>query len=124
MNIHRFRLPTPDAACILEIPDQFLLLGINADRELSRLLMRLTLVPNIRELLVSVGMWGPFVFFDIQSQVIPGVLQQAADYRATHAMSDLGQTLPHVVQPTVEPFGPPHRVARRVRFNHFQEGGH
>jgi hypothetical protein len=115
---------SPLPALVVEVTNQLLFLGIYTYRGLSRLLMHLALLPNVLELLVAFGMRLAFMFLDIQPQPIPRRFQQPTDDRATHPMPKRYQSRSHIVQPTIQPFGLPHRVAGRVWLYDFQQAWH
>jgi hypothetical protein len=66
MELHRCRLLTPDPSGLLEVPDQLLLLGIDADAGMSRWLRRRARFPDIVEWLIRLGMGRAFALLDIQ----------------------------------------------------------
>jgi hypothetical protein len=97
VDIHHFRVPTPDATPMLEIANQFLLFGIDAEGRVSGLFVRLTLRPQVGELPVTFRMRLPFMPLDIQSQARAYRLQQATDDGTPHLMTPFDQAPPQIL---------------------------
>src|SRR5438132_17512 len=76
-----FRVPggPPLAPAILEVPDQFLFLGIHRDHRLAPLLEGPDLAVEVRELGVAVGMGRPLFGLAVALQAVVEPVQQLRD---------------------------------------------
>lgn len=81
MHTHGFgiALRPPLPPCVLEITDEFLLLGIDRDGRLLLLLKPTDPRADVAELSVAVGMLRPFPLLLIRLQAVVTVMQQLRD---------------------------------------------
>lgn len=87
MRIHHFRFLTPDLARILEVANQFFLLGIHADAGLAAGLMRRSLSLDVLKLLVTLGMLLACRLLTVGAQTIALLSEQATNDRFADAMT-------------------------------------
>lgn len=77
-------LPLPSV--VLERPDQFFLLAIDRDDRRSLSLSRRTLLRDVRELGIALGMTGPFQDLLVRLEGIVALPQHVTDGRLSHAV--------------------------------------
>jgi hypothetical protein len=100
MHPDRFGLALgpPFAAGVLEVPDQLLLLGIDADHRLTGGQRRLGDRVDVLKLRVTVGVPGALAGLDVGLQAVAQQPQQLGDRREMHAVALLAQRrgeMPH-----------------------------
>ena len=110
-------------AAILEIADQFLLLGVDRDRRLARRQRRLHLIVEVTELRVAVGMAGSFAGLAVGLQAVAHLAQQIGHDVMADAMAKPVQPGRQVAQALGRPQQRRHRVAARRRLDQFLQVG-
>ena len=96
MHVHDFGLVPPGLTCIFEVAYPFFLLGVNADRGLSSVLVQGALLGDIGKLRVTIRMGCPIVLFDILMKPIVPRFQQAADHGLTDLLAHTFQRLDNI----------------------------
>jgi hypothetical protein len=78
-------------APVLEIADQFILLGIDRDRRLAGRQRRLHPIIDVAELCIAIRMTGPFARLAVGLQAVIELMQQFADHRTTDLVAHIAQ---------------------------------
>src|SRR5260370_10465441 len=111
MDAHRLGIPLAPQfpAAVLEVADQFLLLGVNGNRWITRNDCRLYGGIDVLELCISVGMMGPLAGLAVGLTAILLLAQQLADQLLAHLEALATQGLGDVALTTTDP---PYRCLR------------
>lgn len=110
---HRACFAAPGAPGVLEIADQFLLLGIHANCRLFSLQKRASLAGQIAHLLVSVGILSFAAFLAIVAQRVTQLLQQTPDGFTADLKLLATQLFNQLAQRLTDPLRAVDGVARR-----------
>jgi hypothetical protein len=121
MHIDLFGFLTPNTACILEVADQLLLLGVDTECRLAGGLMLSSLCQNVLELEISLWLFLSDKFFDIGPQSVVVCPEQSTDHRQADLMTLLTETALDISQTAVEPLVATHRVTGRMRRYNIEE---
>jgi len=110
-------LATPFPAVVLEIADQFLLLGVDRHHWLTRRQELQGLRVDVLELRVAIDVLAAFPRLAVGLQTVAQVMQQLADNRRANPVSATPQRRGQMAQAAARPQQRPHRVAPRRRLD-------
>ena len=110
-------LGSPFAAGVLEVADQFLLLGIDRDRRLAPRQRLLHLRVDVVELGIAIGMTCPFARLAVGLQAVVERPQQCGDRVVADAMAECPQPVGKLAQALGRPQQRRLRIAARHRLN-------
>jgi len=102
-HLRRRALGMPFAPGILEVADQFLLLGVHRDRRFAAGQRRLDLVVDVVELGVTIGMVRPLACLAVGLQPVAELVQEFAHQRAADLVTHVAQRAGQLAQALAGP---------------------
>jgi hypothetical protein len=116
-NFLRLALRPPFAASVLEVADQFLLLGVDRDRRLPCRQRFLHPIVDVVELRIAIGMLPALARLAVGLQAIAKLVQQFAHDGSTDVMTHVAQPARQLAQALAGPQKRRLRIAARLRFD-------
>src|SRR5271165_5331767 len=123
-NLFRIPLRAPLPPSILEIPQQFLLLGVNRYHRLAGGDVAPDFAIDVLELRIAVRVRVSFLGLPVGLQAVIQFMQQLRDHRIAHPMSHLVEILGQLADAVACPAQTGFWVAPRGRFHQFLQIRH